>query len=187
MAVELKGLGGFIKKTLLNIVSIEDDSSENTQVLKITLAEKKRVRGSLPLDNGKPCMWEDSVMYIAQPNDELEGDITLFLKGIQNKKDDDDNFIPNEDGYIRYEGTMKEDVAKPKIRIVGGVEKVIKEPRLWLRSVSFAKGGQALSQDTRAKQGTAIANLFASLEEGPETPAPTINVPNRTVVTTDTE
>jgi hypothetical protein len=139
--VELKGLiAKFIKNITFKVESIEDDSSENAQVLRVKVSEQITVTGSQPLSNGGKMVWKDDVIYVGPD------DIEAFQKGLK------------EDGT--YEGSLKLDVSKPWTRMKNGKTEVTKSPKLWLRAVRFDKGGNELRNTTRQAANNAILALF---------------------------
>lgn len=144
--VEFKGaLANLIKKVSFVVVNVEDESSEETDVLRVEIAEELTITGSNPLDNGEKMIHKDNVVYVAGD------DIEAFQNALK----------PTDvEGEFLYEGNLKLDVSKPKFRVVNGEVKITKSPKLWLVSVKFNKRGNALRNDTQAKGRNAILKLF---------------------------
>jgi hypothetical protein len=158
MTVEFKGaLAKLLKFVTFGVLAVEDDSSENTQVAKITMAEPLTVRGSNPLPNGGTMNHTDNIIYVAAD------DIAEFEKGC----------TENPDGTVTYKGAMKLDVSKPKVRQVNGKVEVTQGPKLWLVSVPFNRRGASLRTTTRDAAREAIIALFTPKAEGAGTHAAT--------------
>jgi hypothetical protein len=152
--VNLKTLGKIVKSVKLTIVSIEDESTTNSQVLRVELAEDVPATGSMPLSDGSFPKKTSNVIYVGQGNEDEKGSITAFMEGL--KKNDDGEVEYDADGFAHYEGPMKLDISKPRIR--NG--KVVKEPRVWLTTVRFANGAQTLINENRTSTDNAILKLF---------------------------
>lgn len=144
MAIKKETLKKFIKLTNLQVVSIEDDSTDNTEVKKLILAESVTAVGSIPTPQG--------------------GQMTLNTKTVFVAGDDIEKFLADateEDDIIKYEGAMKLDVSKPRFRAgANGAMEVSKASNAWLVSTSFAKRGGQLRTDSRAKLNDAISDMF---------------------------
>jgi hypothetical protein len=158
MALQENDLKKFIKKTDLVISAVEDDSSENTQILKLTLAEKvPSIKGSNPTDQGQDMVLREvETVYIAG-----DDDIEAF------KKDAD---LDEASGIISYKGPMKLDVSKPNGRFVNNVFVITKPAKAWLTSVGFNKRGAGLRSDRQSGLSAAVAKFFT--DQGAAAPQP---------------
>lgn len=176
--VDLKSLGKLVKSTLLTIVSIEEENTANTQVLRVELANPIKATGSISLPNGAPMVHESNVVYVGQPNDQKEGAITDFLKGLP----EDVSQILEDGGEVEYKGGLKLDVAKPKVNRNGDITVPAK---LWLTQVRFANGANTLIQEGRRNTQNSIMKFFgqevaapAEKEAAPEKVAVTAGADN---------
>lgn len=149
MALTALSLKKFLKQTKLVILSIEDDSSEETKVLKLTLAEPTTAIGSNVTDTGAEMkLLNVTTVYVAAD------DIEKFMATAE------------EDGdIINYEGSMKLDVSRPNGRLVNGVFAITKPSKAFLTSVAFNKRGNGLRADRTAALSAAIAGIFGKVGE----------------------
>lgn len=171
MAVEFKGaLANLVKKTEFVVVSVEDESSEENDVLRIEIKDKITVTGSNPLPNGGAMRHEDNIIYVAGE------DVSLFQKGCQEV-----------DGQTIYSGSLKMDVSKPKFRTNNGVTEVVKAAKLWLTSVKFNKKGNALRADSRDAGRNALLKLFGQPVQETVLPASRQNTTAKAEVTAEEE
>lgn len=155
--VELTGpLAKLLKKTKLRILAVDDDSSRNTDLLKVELPEQIRIKGSNPLPNGKDMWWVADNLIVGPE------DIKIFNAGIKE--------ITNAKGEVEmwYEGPLKLDVAKPKGSMVNGQWVWRQQPRIWLVSTLFSRRGSDMIQDSQESMRGALNSLFAPPEETQE-------------------
>lgn len=148
--VEMNGLLAKVAKvTKFVVLSTEDDSSENSDVLKVEIAHPLRVTSSIPFNQGKEVTIEKSVIYVGQDN------IAAFKEGLQ-----------EEDGQIVYTGSLKLDVSKPKTRVGrDGKAEITQGSRIWLTATRFNRMGAKSSSDRRQASISAIAQLFGQASE----------------------
>lgn len=148
-----------LKKLTLVVESVEDDSSEENQVLIINLKEPiKEIKSSIPLPSGQP----------------------IVLRNVKQLKVAADNILAFEAGFdeekLTYEGPMKLDVAKPRLINRNGRMEVVKAPQAWLVSTYYNRSGETLRRSTRDAASKALDTLFGNpAPEAPET-APAIVV-----------
>lgn len=145
-------LAKLVKKTRLVLLSVDDDSSKNTDVIRVELKEKLRVKGSNPLPNGKDMIHSEDFLFVAAE------DVPLFMANVKEE----------DDGTIVYEGPLKLDVSKPKGGIVNGQWVWRTQPKLWLVSTLFSRRGGELIQNSQDTMRDALNALFAPPEETPE-------------------
>lgn len=142
--VEFKGaLAKLVKKTEFEVLNVEDESSEQNNVLRIEIAEKIKVTGSNPLPNGAPMVHAEAVIWVAG------NDVETFMSGVTEK-----------DGKTFYSGDLKLDVSKPKTKMENGAAVITKPARLWLTAVKFNKRGNELRSESRDAGKNAILKLF---------------------------
>lgn len=161
MAFTRENLQRFIKSTGLVISVIEDDSSADTEVKILFLAEPVNAVGSNPTPEGKEMRVSGSKVYVAAE------DIDKMLEGLTEK-----------DGKLVYNGSMHLDVSKPKIRNVNGVPTVTAAAKIWLTSTKFSRRGAALQQQQRNDLSNVINKFFAG---------GTVDLAAETVVTAEAE
>lgn len=146
MALERSGLGKFVKQTRLVIASIEDVSSATTELFKLTLAEEVEAKGSNVTDTGAPLILRNVTEVMVTGED--------YDKMLANASQEGD--------IIKYEGSLKLDVAKPRIKMVGDQAVVTKAAAAWLVSVTFDKRGNGLIKDKQAAFSSVLAELFGT-------------------------
>ena len=156
MSLTQASLKKFLKQTKLVILSIEDDSSENTKVLKLTLAEPITAVGSNVTDSGAEMKLANvTTVYVAAE------DIDKFMETAEEEGDN-----------VTYEGSMKLDVSRPNGRIVNGAFQITKPSKVFLTAVAFNKRGNGLRQDRTAALSAAIAGIFGKVAENGQFIAP---------------
>lgn len=158
-------LSSLIKDLELNVVEVSDESTADTEVYKITLANELTAKGSNVLPDGKPMVMTGREVWIAAE------DIQKF----------EENF---DDAAKTYKGKLKLDVSKPNGRVVNGVFTVTKAPKIWLTAIPFNKRGQALVNDRRGELNKMMVNLFGggAVSTGAVTTTGTTGVNNTTTV-----
>lgn len=151
----LELLNSLEPKVEIEIVKVDDDSSaagpdgEEGVTLKIlTLKQPLVAEGSIPNDKGKLPTIRDIKVYVAGD------DVNQLALGLAKTADG-----------LRYEGTLKLDVSKPKYQMVRGRAVLTAPARIWLTSESFRRKGRRLAADNRAKVQTSIKQLYEG--EGP--------------------
>lgn len=145
MGVNQETLKKFMRQTKLRIVSIEDDSSTNTKLLKVTLAEPlAKVVSSNVTDTGAP-IFATNVKELTVAEDDIE----KFYEGCE---DDGDTLV--------YSGNMKLDVSRPNGRMVNGNFVITKPAKAWLVSVAFNRRGATMQQDKASALSSALKALF---------------------------
>lgn len=138
----------FIKQTTLIIDSVEDDSSENTQMLKLNLKEV------IPQIKGSNVVGETGMDLIVR-------EVTSLLVA----GDDVEKFWENceqEGDILKYTGPMKLDVSKPNGRVNNrtGEFEMTKPARAWLTVTAFNRKGAGLIADKQKALGEALVKLF---------------------------
>lgn len=145
MAFTRDDLKKFIKSTGLVINGIEDDSSADTEVKILLLAEPVNAVGSNPTGDGKEMRVSGSKVYVAAE------DVEKMLDGLS-----------EQDGKLVYNGPMHLDVSKPKIRNVNGTPTITAAAKIWLTATKFSRRGAALQTQQRNDLGTMINNFFGN-------------------------
>ncbi len=117
----------FMKTLELEVVQIHDDSTADTQILRLELAKPVNAKSSIIAANNDYIYMQDKEVIVSNE------DIDSFFEAVEEK-----------DGKMFYKGTMKLDVSKP----VGwnnreGVWELKKPSRIWLTSVTFDKLGRS--------------------------------------------
>lgn len=152
----LELLNSLEPKVEMEITKVDDDSSsagpdgEEGVTLKIlTLKQPLVAEGSIPNDKGKLPTIRDIKVYVAGD------DVNQLALGLSRTAD----------GSLKYEGTLKLDVSKPKYQMVRGRAVLTAPARIWLTSESFRRKGRRMAADNRAKVQTSIKQLYEG--EGP--------------------
>lgn len=151
ISIDFGKFAKFVKTTELKITAIENDSSEETAMIKVSLFDNITAKGSNMFAN-KEMQKTDNMLYVAGD------DVELFKKGLV--VDEQGEPVVDSDGCISYKGDLKLDVAKPKGRLVDGEFQVTKPMRIFLTSVSFAKKGDAFRSENNQKRQNALLELF---------------------------
>lgn len=161
--ITLTDLSKFIKQTGFVIEAMEDDSSENVKLVKLTLAQEVSAVGSNPTDQGMDMKLKGKTVIVqgALDGSEPESDFNKMLEGCEEKN-----------GALHYSGPLKLDVSKPKVRFVNGEPTVTQAPRLWLVSVSFSKRGGGLRQQQRKGLSDVLTQFFGAPKQEEETKEP---------------
>lgn len=154
--------GKFVKTTLLKILHMEDDSSENTKLVKVTFAEKITAIGSNVTDAGAEMKYSQDHAWLQGNIDgtEVDSDFNKLVEGLEEKN-----------GVLEYKGPLKMDVSKPKSRIVNGVPTVTTPPKLWIVSVNFSRRGRGLREEQAKGLSTVLKDFFGAGKD-PVTGAP---------------
>jgi hypothetical protein len=93
--VNLSGkLAGLIKKVKFEVVGVEDESSENAQVIRVEMAEEMEATGSNTLPNGGAMKYKSSTIFVGPD------DIQAFEDGLTTEGE-------GEDQKTFYEGALK--------------------------------------------------------------------------------
>lgn len=145
MAFTRENLQKFIKSTGLVIDVIEDDSSADTEVKILFLANPVNAVGSNPTPEGKEMRVTGSKVYVAAE------DIDKMLEGLTEK-----------DGKLVYNGSMHLDVSKPKVRTVNGQAQVTAAAKIWLTATKFNRRGAALQTKQRNDLSSVINSFFGN-------------------------
>jgi len=145
MAFTRENLKKFIKSTGLVIDVIEDDSSADTEVKILLLAEPVNAVGSNPTPEGKEMRVTGRKVYVAAE------DVDKMLDG-----------LTEQDGKLVYNGPMHLDVSKPKIRTVNGQPQVTAAAKIWLTATKFSRRGVALQQQRTNDLTTMLNSFFGS-------------------------
>lgn len=145
MAFTREDLKKFTKSTGLVISVIEDDSSADTEVKILLLAEPVNAVGSNPTPDGKEMRVTGSKVYVAAE------DVEKMLDG-----------LTEQDGKLVYNGPMHLDVSKPKIRTVNGQAQITAAAKIWLTATKFSRRGAALQTQQRNDLGTIVNNFFGN-------------------------
>lgn len=135
----------FVTLTELAILKVEDESSENTDMYVLHLADKIGATSSIPAPNGQPMKVTDNKVFVGGEN------IEKFMADCTEK-----------DGVLIYKGKMHLDVSKPSIRDVNGEPTVTKPARIWLTAVKFSRSGGQLRNQRQQTLNNVINGLFAN-------------------------
>ena len=142
MALDLSGFGR-IKKTVLNIDSMDVDGGVNNDTLILFLEEEVESSSrNFTNDKGEP--------------------VKVVRKEVRVSETEVEEFKKNyDDATGIYSGSMKLDVSKPKGNMgADGQFKITKEAQVWLTGIPFVKRGQALRKDRNDAMSNALKVLF---------------------------
>lgn len=144
MSFTRQDLMKFAKLVSFTILSVEDDSSDTSEVKILTLSEPVNATSSTTAgDQATVMSLRSNQVYVAREN------IDELLKGCVEK-----------DGKIVYEGDMHLDVSKPSGRIIQGQYQVTKPSRIWLTKTKFSRLGNSSRQQQQTSFNSMITNMF---------------------------
>lgn len=135
----------FTRATELVITQVDDESSDQTEVKILRLAQPITATGSNPTPTGGKMQLISNEVWVAAD------DIDEFLQG-----------AVVENGQLKYKGPMHLDVSKPNGRTNANGEYVITKPaKVWLTKVKFSRSGGQLRTKAATSLDGLIANMFA--------------------------
>lgn len=150
MALSKASLAKFIKQTNLRIIDIVDESTPDTEVYRLNLAEPITAIGSNVTDKGAEMRLNNvtSLMVAGE-------DYVAFTEQAEEVGDE-----------IHYTGKMKVDVSRPKGRQNrDGSFTITRAPQAWLTAVAFNKKGGDLQRAAKVSLSDAVAQLFGKVDE----------------------
>jgi hypothetical protein len=123
----------FMKQLELEIIRVEDDSTADTEVLRLVLSNPINAKSSILAENGDFIYMNSNEIFVSNEN------VDAFFQAVEEKGD-----------KMYYKGALKLDVSKPLgWKNKSGVWELKKPSRIWLTALTFDKLSRTGKDDNR--------------------------------------